>query len=71
MKVKANIMLCKTIELEVDEKFRKLDGWHNISHEEEADLRDELESLVLESDNHCNEVSCVWCDDSDEMLLEN
>jgi len=71
MKVKANIQLCKTIELEVDEKFRKLDGWHDISRDEEKDLREELENLVLESDIDCNEVSCVWADDSDEMLLEN
>lgn len=71
MKVKANIILCKTIELEVDEKFKKLDGWHDISYEEEANLRDELESLVLESDVDCNNVSCVWCNDSNEMLLEN
>lgn len=71
MKVKANIMLCKTVELEVDDKFRKLDGWHDISHDEEAELRDELETLVLESDIDCNQVSCVWCDDSDETLLEN
>lgn len=71
MKVKANIMLCKTVELEVDDKFRKLDGWHDISHEEEIDLLDELETLVLESNPDCNEVNCVWCEDSDEMLLEN
>lgn len=71
MKVKANIQLCKTIELEVDEKFRKLDGWHDISRDEEQDLREELEILVLESDNDCNNVSCVWTDDSNEMLLEN
>ena len=71
MKIKALTMVCKEIEMDVDEKFRQLDGWHDISYEAEEDLREELESLIFENDPDCEKISCVWTDDTDETLLEN
>ena len=71
MKIKASIMICKEIEMDVDEKFRQLDGWHDIPYEVEENLRTELETLILESDPNYNNVSYVWTDDTDETLLEN
>ena len=71
MKIQANVRIYKTIEMEVDEKFRKLDGWHDISNKEEVDLRWELEKIILENNADYDEVDCVWADDTEEMLLEN
>ena len=49
MKVNIGINVTKEFEVEVDNKFHQLDGWHNLSNKEECDLRDELETVAFEA----------------------
>ena len=46
MKVKAWVSLMLDVEAEVDEKFKKLDGYHNITDIEEDELKDELAGII-------------------------
>ena len=70
MKIQASVRIFKTIELEVDDKFRKLDGWHDITPQEEANLQWQLEAAILEQNSDFDSVSCAWTADTDDVLIE-
>ena len=48
MKINVGVKIYKEIEIEVDEKFHQLDGWHNLGVHEACVLRDELETVAFE-----------------------
>ena len=79
MKVYGTVRVAQNLELEVDDKFHQLDGYHNLSFDEEIDLRLELERLIKEKSveifgaEYLDDIEVVYVeeDGSGEYLIEN
>ena len=79
MKITATARITKVLEIEVDDKFHQIDGWHPIDDDVALEMRDELESIIIDEFKDCFdvmfsddiEVACVEESDSGEYLIEN
>ena len=79
MKVYGTVRVAQIIELEVDDKFHQLDGYHDISLDKRIDLEIELENLIKEKGikafgiEYTDDVEIVSIeeDGTGEYLVEN
>lgn len=79
MKVRAWVSMSIDVIVEVDEKFKKLDGYHSITDIEEDELKDELAGIIEhEAERTAKKCSCFddieinWAEDEDGgYLIEN